>query len=158
MEINLKNIKHSKNLRSIQFSYLKGFAPMPPAPLVWKCGCEVAKWRGVSENCGCQVAKWRCVSEKRLPRVLQPEAPRRLRRSKSRFPEASGRLNNRSLEDSLEAQNSLARGSGGRQKPPGVPGAARGSQSHHKHPKPSLNTPSPALARKSLDLGFYIST
>ena len=46
---------------------------MPPAPLVWKCGCEVAKWRGVSENCGCQVAKWRCVSENRLPRRL-PEA------------------------------------------------------------------------------------
>ena len=22
---------------------------MPPAPLVWKCGCEVAKWQGVSE-------------------------------------------------------------------------------------------------------------
>ena len=43
--------------------YLKGFAPMPPAPLVWKYGYEVAKWRVVSENCGCQVAKWRCVSE-----------------------------------------------------------------------------------------------
>ena len=45
------------------FIYLKGFAPMPPAPLVWKCGCEVAKWRGVSENCGCQVAKWRWPPE-----------------------------------------------------------------------------------------------
>ena len=42
-------------------TYLKGFAPMPPAPLVWKCGCEVAKWRGVSEYCGCEVAKWRCL-------------------------------------------------------------------------------------------------
>merc|ERR1712185_9535 len=43
--------------------YLKGFAPMPPAPLVWKCGCEVAKLRGVSENFGCQVAKWRWPPE-----------------------------------------------------------------------------------------------
>ena len=53
--------------------YLKGFAPMPPAPLVWKYGYEVAKWRVVSENCGCQVAKWRCVSE---PKASQrrPEA------------------------------------------------------------------------------------
>ena len=46
---------------------------MPPAHLIWKCVCEVAKWRGVSENCGCQVAKWRCVSESRPPRRL-PEA------------------------------------------------------------------------------------
>ena len=48
---------------SLVCAYLKGFAPMPPAPLVWKCGCEVAKWRGVSENCGCQVAKWRWPPE-----------------------------------------------------------------------------------------------
>ena len=33
--------------------YLKGFAPMPPAPLVWKCGCEVAKYRRIA------VVKWR---------------------------------------------------------------------------------------------------
>ena len=48
--------------RQILF-YLKGSAPMPPAPLVWKCACEVAKWQGVSENCGCQAAKWRWPPE-----------------------------------------------------------------------------------------------
>ena len=39
--------------------YLKGFAPMPPAPLVWKCGCEVAKWRSGEVYRRIAVVKWR---------------------------------------------------------------------------------------------------
>ena len=97
---------------------------MPPAPLVWKCGCEAAKWRGVSEKCGCQVVKWRCVSENRPPRRRGPEAPRRLRSFKNRL----WRLKNRSRE-APEAQKSLLGRSGG------GPGGLRRPKKGQKWPK-----------------------
>ena len=60
---------------------------MPPAPLVWKCGCEAAKWRGVSEKLrkpSGEVAM--CIGESAAqgaPGGAQesPEAPGRLRSS-----------------------------------------------------------------------------